>query len=102
MLLRNANGVPLYAFAGTKGRVCFNVWGGGGTCGVIDRSHDALWVVNGGRAVAGVVSDRVHAVEISLGGAFVRVPVRHNAFVLPFRMRPGEGLPQPTVIPVVR
>jgi hypothetical protein len=106
-LLSNVTGLPLYAFAGTNGRVCFVIWRGGGTCGVVDARHDAIWVVNGGsrkrgEAVVGVVSDRVRAVLVSIGGRVARVPVRHNAFVLPFRIAKGERLPLPSVVPITR
>jgi hypothetical protein len=107
LLLSNVTGLPLYAFAGTKDRVCFAVWRGGGTCGTVDGTHDAIWLVNGGslkrgQAVVGVVSDRVRAVDVSIRGRFVRAPVRHNAFVVPFRLRKGERMPQPSVVPVPR
>jgi hypothetical protein len=107
MLLSNVTGLPLYAFAGTDNRVCFAVWRGGGTCGEVDATHDAIWLVNGGsstrgQAVVGIVSDRVRAVDVSIRGRFVRAAVRHNAFVVPFRLRKGERMPQPSVVPVTR
>jgi hypothetical protein len=107
MLLADVTGLPLYAFAGTESRVCFFVWPGGGTCGEVDARHDAIWLVNGGskkrgQAVVGVVSDRIHAVDVSIRGGYVRARVRHNAFVVPFRLRKGERLPQPSVVPITR
>lgn len=107
MLLSDVTGLPLYAFAGTRGRVCFVVWRGGGTCGEVTATHDAIWLVNGGsrkrgQAVVGVVSDRVRAVEVSIRGRSVRARVRHNAFVVPFRLRKGEPLPLPSVLPITR
>jgi hypothetical protein len=107
LLLSDVTGLPLYAFAGTKGSVCFFVWRGGGTCGEVDATHDAIWFVNGGsrkrgQAVVGVVSDRVRAVDVSIRGSYVRAAVRHNAFVVPFRLRKAERLPQPSVVPITR
>jgi hypothetical protein len=107
MLLSNVTGLPLYAFAGTKGRICFVVWRGGGTCGEVDAAHDAIWLVNGGsrkrgQAVVGVVSDRVRAVNVWIRGRLVLARVRHNAFVVPFRLRKGERMPQASVLPVTR
>lgn len=100
LLLSDATGLPLYAFAGTQSRVCFFVWRGGGTCGEISDRHKVLWIVNGGshkrgQAVVGVVSDGVRAVAVRIGGRVVQAAVKHNAFVLPFRMRPGMPLLRP-------
>jgi hypothetical protein len=104
MLLSDVTGLPLYAFAGTDGRVCFVVWRGRGTCGEIGARVNVLWLVNGGnrrrgQAVVGVVSDHVRAVDVSIRGRVTRASVRHNAFVVPFRMA-GERMP--SVAPVIR
>jgi hypothetical protein len=106
-LLSDVTGLPLYAFAGTQGRVCFVVWRGGGTCGEVTAMHDAIWLVNGGsrkrgQAVVGVVSDRVRVVDVSIRGKVFHARVRHNAFVVPFRLRKGERLPMPSVLPITR
>jgi hypothetical protein len=107
-LLRcDVTGLPLYAFGGTQGRVCFFLWPGGGSCGPVTSTHRVLWKVNGGsrkrgQAVVGVVSDGVRAVDVSLRGRVVRVRVVHNAFVFPFRLGRYEVLPQPRVRPVAR
>jgi hypothetical protein len=105
LLLSDVTGLPLYAFAGTAGRVCFQVWRGAGTCGEITRTHTAIWAMNGGsrkrgQAVVGVVSDSVHAVNIRIGGRTFRVRVRHNAFVLPYRVK--NRWPRVSVLPIVR
>jgi hypothetical protein len=102
LLLRNVTGLLLYAFAGTQGRICFTLWRGGGTCGEVSASHDVVWLVNGGNrrrgeAVVGIVSDRVRAVDVTIRGRLVRASVRHNAFFVPFRSRPGARLPVPVV-----
>ena len=109
MLLSDVTGLPLYAFAGTKGRICFVVWRGGGTCGQLSATAPVLWLINGGnrkrgQAVVGVVSDRVVAVDVSIRGKVVRARVRHNAFVVPFRYRQSEKLSPPpvSVAPVLR
>ncbi|HEY7536606.1 MAG TPA: hypothetical protein VH721_01350 [Gaiellaceae bacterium] len=105
LLLSDVTGLPLYAFAGTKGRVCFVVWRGGGDCGEVNQTHHVIWLVNGGnrrrgQAVVGVVSDRVRAVDVKIRERIVRVGVRHNAFVVPFRIREGERMPPPSVVPI--
>jgi hypothetical protein len=102
MLLSNVTGLPLYAFGGKSGQVCFVVWRGGGTCGVLGTTRDSLWIVNGGsrkrgQAVVGVVSDGVRAVVVTLGSRTVRATVRHNAFVVPFRTEPGTPAPMAAV-----
>jgi hypothetical protein len=102
MLLSNVTGLPLYAFDGRNGQVCFVVWRGGGTCGVLGTTRDSLWIVNGGsrkrgQAVVGVVSDGVRAVVVTLGARTVRATVRHNAFVIPFRAKPGTPARMPGV-----
>lgn len=109
MLLSDVTGLPLYAFAGTKGRICFVVWRGGGFCGQLAATAPMLWLINGGnrkrgQAVVGVVSDRVVAVDVSIRGKVVRARVRHNAFVVPFRYRQSEKLSPPpvSVRPVLR
>lgn len=107
LLLRDVTGLPLYAFGGTYGRVCFFLWRGGGTCGEVSASHDVISVVNGGsrkrgQAVVGVVSDRVRAVDVWLGRRVVRTSVRHNAFFVPFRLGPYEGAPRTQVVPIIR
>jgi hypothetical protein len=107
LLLSSVTGLPLYAFAGTKGRVCYVVWRGGGSCGEINGTKNVLWLVNGGsrrrgQAVVGVVADGVRAVDVSMRARTVRVSVRHNAFVVPFRTRKSERIPQPSVVPVTR
>jgi hypothetical protein len=104
MLLRDVTGLPLYAFWGTQGRVCFAVWRGAGTCGIV-RRDSVLWLVNGGsrkrgQAVVGVAADGVHAVDVAIGATTIRASVRHNAFVVPFRIRKGGRTPQPHVTPV--
>jgi hypothetical protein len=106
LLLSNVTGLPLYAFAGTQGQVCFFVWRGAGTCNLIDGGHDVVWSINGGsrkrgQAVVGVVSDRVRAVDVLIQGRHVRASIRHNAFVVPFRYPKGGGLlGMPSVVPV--
>ncbi len=107
LLLSDVTGLPLYAFAGTNGRVCYVVWRGGGSCGEINATKNVLWLVNGGsrkrgQAVVGVVSDGVRAVDVTTRARTVRVSVRHNAFVVPFRTAKGERMPQPSVVPVTR
>ena len=107
MLLSDVTGLPLYAFGGTKGQVCFVVWRGVGTCGVLDRQHAALWAVNGGsrkrgEAVVGIVSDRVRAVTVLLGERKIPVRVRHNAFVAPFRLGTYQSVPRVTVVAKTR
>ena len=105
LLLRNVTGLPLYAFAGTGGRICFVLWPGGGTCGEVSASHDVVWLVNGGNqqaweVVVGVVSDRVRAVDVTIRGKLIRASVRHNAFFVPFRSLRGARLPLPVVRPI--
>jgi hypothetical protein len=106
ILLTNVTGLPLYAFAGTQDRVCFAVWPGGGGCGTLDVANKIIWLINtrsrNREAVVGVVSDGVRAVDVQLGGRLVRATVRHNAFVVPFRRRKGDRMPQPSVVPVIR
>jgi hypothetical protein len=107
LLRRDVTGLPLYAFGGTQGRVCFFVWRGGGTCGPVTASRNALWLVNGGnrkrgQAVVGVVSDRVRAVDVALRGRVIRARVVHNAFVVPFRSGQVELRPMPRVRTITR
>jgi hypothetical protein len=102
MLLSDVTGLPLYAFGGSNGQVCFVVWRGGGTCGVVGGKRDALWVVNGGswkrgQAAVGVVSDRVRAVTVFLGGRRIPTRLRHNAFVAPFRLGKYQAEPRVTI-----
>jgi hypothetical protein len=106
-LRRDVTGLPLYAFGGTQGRVCFFLWRGGGTCGPVTATDSVLWLVNGGsrkrgQAVVGVVSDRVRAVEVSVRGRVVRARVVHNAFVVPFRSEQSELTPMPRVRAITR
>jgi hypothetical protein len=107
LLRTDVTGLPLYAFSGTRSRICFTLWPGGGTCGQISASHTIVWIVNGGGgkrapAVVGVVSDRVRAVEVTILGKRVRASVRHNAFVVPFHAPVRKHLPLPVVRPVTR
>jgi hypothetical protein len=107
LLRRNVTGLPLYAFGGTEGRVCFFVWRGGGTCGPVTATHNVVWLVNGGsrkrgQAVVGVVSDRVRAVDVSLRGRVVRVRAIHNAFFVPFRSGQSGLAPMPRVRTITR
>jgi hypothetical protein len=108
LLLSDVTGLPLYAFAGTQGRVCFLVWRGIGNCGRLDGGKDVLWAMNGGndkrgQALVGVVSDRVRAVDVEIRGRRFRAPVRHNAFVVPFRYHDWDsGLLWVKVTPVIR
>jgi hypothetical protein len=96
MLLTDVTGRPLYAFAGKSGQVCFVLWRGGGTCGVLHEGHDSLWLVNGGsrkrgQAVVGVVPDGVRAVIVRLGSRTIRAAVRRNAFAVAFRVARGQA-----------
>jgi hypothetical protein len=106
LLLSNVTGLPLYAFAGTKDRVCLIVWRGVGTCSLVERKHPVIYAVNGGskkrgQALVGVVADGFRAVDVVVEGRHVRAVVRHNAFVVPFRYRNGNGLSRmPSVVPV--
>jgi hypothetical protein len=107
MLLSDVTGLPLYAFGGTNGQVCFVVWRGVGTCGVLSHQSETLWAVNGGsrkrgQAVVGVVSDRVRVVTVLLGGRKIPVRLRHNAFVASFRLGRHEAMPRVTVVPTTR
>jgi hypothetical protein len=107
LLLSDVTGLPLYAFGGTKRRVCFAIWRGGGTCGEVSANKHVIYVVNGGshrrgQAVAGVVSDRVKAVDVTIQDRVVHVSVRHNAFVVPFRWRRGEPMAPARVRPILR
>ena len=107
LLLRNVTGLPLYAFSGTGGQICLIVWRGVGTCAVMSKKRAVLWGINGGsrkrgQAVVGVVVDGVRAVNVSLGTRHVRAAVRHNAFVVPFRLGQGASEPRTTVAPIFR
>jgi hypothetical protein len=104
VLLSDVTGLPLYAFAGSRGRVCFLLWRGVGTCGAVNSEHKTLWAVNGGsrkrgQAVVGVVANEVRAVDVWIDGRRHRVRVRHNAFSLPFRSHVARS---PRVVPVTR
>lgn len=102
LLLSDVTGLPLYAFGGANGQVCFLVWRGGGTCGIVGTTRDYLWIVNGGsrkrgQAVVGVVSDRVSRVSVLLGGKAIPTRLRHNAFVAPFRLANDQSMPRVVV-----
>jgi hypothetical protein len=95
LLLSDVTGLPLYAFGGSGGQVCFLVWRGVGGCGALDSRSEALWTINGGshrrgEAVVGLVSDRVRSVTVLLNGKVIPVRLRHNAFVAPFRVKNQE------------
>jgi hypothetical protein len=108
LLLGDVTGLPLYAFAGTKNRVCILIWRGAGTCSFIEGKHPVIWDINGGstrrgQALVGVVADGIRAVDVVVEGRHVRAAVRHNAFVVPFRYRNGSGPSRmPSVVPVRR
>jgi hypothetical protein len=107
LLRSDVTGLPLYAFGGTGGRVCFFLWRGGGTCGPVTATHNVISLFGGGnrkrgQAVVGVVSDRVRAVDVSLRGHVTRARVVNNAFFVPFRVGRYELMPQPQIRPIIR
>jgi hypothetical protein len=102
LLLSDVTGLPLYAFGGADGQVCFVVWRGLGSCGALGSERNALWGINGGshkrgQAVVGVVSDRVSRVTVLLDGKAIPARLRHNAFVAPFRLAKQQQMPRVAV-----
>lgn len=102
LLLSDVTGLPLYAFGGANGQVCFVVWRGLGTCGTLGSDRHAIWGINGGshkrgQAVVGVVSDAVGHVTVFLDGKAVPARLRNNAFVAPFRLAKNQPMPRVAV-----
>jgi hypothetical protein len=107
LLRRDVTGLPLYAFGGTDGRVCFFLWRGGGTCGPVTATHNVISIYGGGsrkrgQVVVGVVSDHVRAVDVSLRDHVTHAHVVNNAFFVPFRVGRYELMPRPQIRPITR